>query len=270
MNIGTAKPNLATRLKHPHHLVDILDPTQSYSAAQFREDALSRIEDIVERGRIPLLVGGTMLYFKALTEGLSELPQADAATRLVIDAMAADAGWAALHAELQRIDPATAGRLDPNDAQRIQRALEVYYVTGKTMSSLLERPKEELPFEVLRIALVPSERIVLHERIAVRFEEMLEMGLIAEVRQLRADYELKPELPSMRCVGYRQTWRYLDGVYGLSTLREKGIAATRQLAKRQLTWLRAMPEMKTFDSLDEDVSNRVADWIGDRLQSESR
>lgn len=268
MNIGTAKPDLATRLKHPHHLIDIIDPTESYSAAQFRTDALSRMQDIAARGRIPLLVGGTMLYFKALTEGLSDLPQADAATRLVIDAMAADASWPALHAELQRIDPVSAGRLDPNDAQRIQRALEIYYLTGKPMSALLDGPRGSIPFELVRIALLPSERSVLHERIARRFEEMLELGLIAEVRRLRADYDLKPELPSMRCVGYRQTWRYLDGEYGLSGLREKGIAATRQLAKRQLTWLRAMPEVTHFDSLSDGLPERVADWIGNRLRAQ--
>jgi tRNA dimethylallyltransferase len=270
MNIGTAKPDLATRLKHPHHLIDIIDPTETYSAAQFREDALSGMKDIAGRGRTPLLVGGTMLYFKALIEGMSDLPRADAATRSVIDGLAAEAGWPAMHAELRRIDPPTAERLDPNDSQRIQRALEIYYLTGKRMSDQLDRPQQALPFELLRIALVPGDRAQLHERIRRRFEEMLELGLIAEVRALRAGYDLLPELPSMRCVGYRQVWQYLDGQYGLTGLREKAVAATRQLAKRQLTWLRAMPELRTFDCLAEDVAQQIGDCVGTTLTMESR
>ncbi|MGH8632265.1 MAG: tRNA (adenosine(37)-N6)-dimethylallyltransferase MiaA [Burkholderiales bacterium] len=267
MNIGTAKPDIATRLRFPHHLIDIIDPTQSYSAAQFRTDALSVMEDIAERGKIPLLAGGTMLYFKALSEGLSELPQADPATRTVIDAMAAEAGWPALHAELERVDPRTALRLDPNDSQRVQRALEVYYLTGKPMSELIEGEREQSsPFELLRIALLPEDRSRLHDRIAMRFEEMLELGLIAEVRELRSDYELSARLPSMRCVGYRQVWQYLDGKYGLSTLREKGLAATRQLAKRQLTWLRAMKDLREFDCLAEDAPEQVGDWLERELK----
>ena len=267
MNIGTAKPDLETRLKHPHHLVDIVSPSETYSAAQFRQDAMARIEDIAGRGRIPLLVGGTMLYFKALTEGLSELPQADAATRTVIDAMAAQAGWAALHAELQRIDPATAQRLDPNDSQRIQRALEIYYLTGKPMSAQLDAPQGALPFDVLRIALIPADRAQLHERIAKRFEEMLELGLIAEVRRLRAEYDLNPDLPSMRCVGYRQVWQYLEGAYGLQGLRETAVAATRQLAKRQLTWLRGMTQLQTFDCLPAGAAQQIGDWVSAKLAS---
>ena len=267
MNIGTAKPDVATRLRFPHHLIDIIDPTQSYSAAQFRADALSVMEDIVERGRIPLLAGGTLLYFKALSEGLSELPQADAATRTVIDAMAAEAGWPALHAELERVDPRTALRLDPNDSQRVQRALEIYYLTGKPMSELIEGERgQSSPFELLRVALLPGDRSPLHDRIAMRFEEMLELGLIGEVRALRSDYELSPQLPSMRCVGYRQVWEYLDGKYGLSTLREKGVAATRQLAKRQLTWLRAMKDLRAFDCLADDLPEQVCDWLGQELK----
>jgi tRNA dimethylallyltransferase len=267
MNIGTAKPDIATRLKFPHHLVDIVDPTQTYSAAQFRTDALLVMDDIVERGRIPLLAGGTMLYFKALTEGLSELPQADPATRTVIDAMAAEAGWPALHAELQRVDPRAALRLDPNDSQRVQRALEVFYLTGKPMSDLTEGAREQsLPYELLRAALLPGDRSRLHDRIEMRFEEMLELGLIAEVRELRGDYELSPELPSMRCVGYRQVWQYLDGKFGLSTLREKGIAATRQLAKRQLTWLRSFEGLREFDCLAENLPEQVGDWLEKELE----
>jgi tRNA dimethylallyltransferase len=267
MNIGTAKPDIATRLRFPHHLIDIIDPTQSYSAAQFRADALSIMADIAERGRIPLLAGGTMLYFKALSEGLSELPQADTATRTVIDAMAAEAGWPALHAELQRVDPRTAARLDPNDSQRVQRALEIYYLAGKPMSELIESERgASSPFELLRIALLPGDRSRLHERIATRFEEMLELGLIGEVRELRSEYDLHPQLPSMRCVGYRQVWEYLDGEYGLSALREKGVAATRQLAKRQLTWLRAMKDLRTFDCLAEDLPEQVGDWLEQELK----
>ncbi len=262
MNIGTAKPDVATRLRFPHHLVDIIEPTQTYSAAQFRQDALEIMADIVERGRIPLLVGGTMLYFKALREGLSDLPQADSATRTVIDAMAAEAGWAALHAELGRVDPATAARLDPNDAQRIQRALEVYYLTGRPMSALIEgRRDASLPYRMVQIALVPSDRAKLHERIEARFEDMLELGLIAEVRTLREEFELGPDLPSMRCVGYRQVWRYLEGDFGLSSLRDKAVAATRQLAKRQLTWLRVTGGLQEFDCLVEDLPERIGDWL---------
>jgi tRNA dimethylallyltransferase len=181
--------------------------------------------------------------------------------------MAAEAGWAALHAELARVDPRTASRLDPNDSQRVQRALEVYYLTGKPLSELIETGRaQSLPFELLSIALVPNDRSRLHDRIAVRFEEMLELGLISEVRELRGDYELHPELPSMRCVGYRQTWQYLEGEFGLSTLREKGIAATRQLAKRQLTWLRSMKGVREFDCLAEDLPEQVGDWIEQELK----
>lgn len=262
MNIGTAKPDLATRLKVPHHLVDLIDPTESYSAAQFREDALEAMSGIVERNHVPLLTGGTMLYFKALQDGLSDLPAADANIRVVIDAMAVEAGWPALHRELGRIDPATADRLDPNDAQRIQRAMEIFYLAGKPMSELMTaRRSASLPFRLIPIALIPGNRAALHQRIAVRFEEMLELGLINEVRALREEYELNASLPSMRCVGYRQTWQYLDGEFGLGMLRDKAVAATRQLAKRQLTWLRAMQGLNTFDCLAEDLHEQVGRWL---------
>ena len=262
MNIGTAKPDLATRLKVPHHLVDLIDPTESYSAAQFREDALEAMNGIVERNHVPLLTGGTMLYFKALQDGLSELPAADANIRVVIDAMAVEAGWPALHRELGRIDPATADRLDPNDAQRIQRAMEIFYLAGKPMSELTTaRRGASLPFRLIPIALIPGNRSALHQRIAVRFEEMLERGLINEVRALREEYELNASLPSMRCVGYRQTWQYLNGEFGLGMLRDKAVAATRQLAKRQLTWLRAMQGLNTFDCLAEDLHEQVGRWL---------
>ena len=259
MNIGTAKPDLATRLRTPHHLIDVIEPNERYSAARFREDALDRMHHIAASDRVPLLVGGTMLYFKALREGLSDLPEADAETRLVLDAMAAESGWPALHRELQRIDPRTAARLDPNDSQRIQRAMEIFYLTGKPMSELIaERGPADLPYTLIPLALVPGDRQQLHDRIAARFEEMLELGLINEVRHLREEYVLKPDLPSMRCVGYRQVWQYLEGETTLAGLREKAVAATRQLAKRQLTWLRAMPGVTTFDCLAEDLAEQVA------------
>jgi tRNA dimethylallyltransferase len=262
MDIGTAKPDLATRLKVPHHLIDIIDPTENYSTAQFCDDALEAMRDIVERNHVPLLTGGTMLYFKALQEGLSDLPAADADTRMVIDAMAVEAGWPAIHRELERIDPATAERLDPNDAQRIQRAMEIFYLTGKPMSELIAAGRSaSLPYRLIPIALIPEDRAALHQRIAARFEEMLELGLINEVRALREEYDLKPSLPSMRCVGYRQAWQYLDGEFGLGALREKAIAATRQLAKRQLTWLRSMEGVTTFNCFAEDLPARVGEWL---------
>ncbi|HKB82452.1 MAG TPA: tRNA (adenosine(37)-N6)-dimethylallyltransferase MiaA [Burkholderiales bacterium] len=267
MDIGTAKPDLDSRLKVRHHLIDVIEPTENYSAAQFRVDALEIMADIVERGRVPLLTGGTMLYFKALREGLSELPAANEDTRLVIDAMAADVGWPAIHRELERIDPVTSQRLDPNDSQRIQRAMEIFYLTGKPMSELIAAGKPvELPYRLISLALVPGKRGVLHQRIADRFEFMLELGLINEVRELREDYDLKPDLPSMRCVGYRQVWQYLDGEYGLGVLREKAVAATRQLAKRQLTWLRATRDVRQFDCLAGDLQEQVEAWLAEQLE----
>ncbi len=267
MNIGTAKPDVPTRLRYPHHLIDIIDPTESYSAAQFHDDAAELMSDIAERGRIPLLVGGTMLYFRALREGLSELPSADEATRSAIEMMAEEAGWPALHAELERIDPRAAERIDSNDVQRIQRALEVHYLTGRTMSELIaESSQQALPYRLIEIALLPSNRAKLHERIAARFEEMLELGLLSEVRELREEFAVTADMPSMRCVGYRQVWQYLEGEYGLTTLREKGIAATRQLAKRQLTWLRSMQGLLEFDCLLDDLAERVHEGIAAQLE----
>lgn len=266
MNIGTAKPDQSTRLRYPHHLIDIIDPTESYSAAQFRDDAWQLMADIAGRGRIPLLVGGTMLYFKALREGLSDLPSADQAMRQVIEMMAQEAGWPALHAELERIDPQAAERIDVNDVQRIQRALEVHYLTGKTLSELIaERPQQQLPYRLIEVALLPSDRAVLHERIATRFEDMLELGLLSEVRQLREAYALTAQMPSMRCVGYRQVWQYLEGEFGLAALREKATAATRQLAKRQLTWLRSMNDVLEFDCLADDLPQQVRESLAVRL-----
>ena len=267
MDIGTAKPDTDTRLQVRHHLIDIIDPTENYSAAQFHDDALEIMAAIVARGRVPLLTGGTMLYFKALREGLSDLPAANQDTRLVIEAMAADVSWPAIHRELERIDPATAQRLDPNDSQRIQRAMEIFYLTGKPMSELIVAAKPaELPYRLISLALVPGERGVLHQRIADRFELMLELGLINEVRELRENYDLKPDLPSMRCVGYRQIWQYLDGEYGLGVLREKAVAATRQLAKRQLTWLRATKDVREFDCLAGDLQEQIEAWLPEQLE----
>lgn len=268
MDIGTAKPDAELLRRVPHHLIDLVDPGETYSAARFRDDALTAMREITERGRIPLLAGGTMLYFQALTRGLSELPEADAAIRLVIDTMAQEQGWPALHRELARVDPETAARLEPNDAQRIQRALEVYYVTHKPLSELIRKPRAVyFPYMPIRVALLPADRAGLHVRIAQRFEEMLELGLIGEVRRLRARYALDPGTPAMRCVGYRQVWQYLDGDFGLAALRAKGIAATRQLAKRQLTWLRAMKDVKAFDCLAEDVSAAVLDYVQHELNA---
>src|SRR3989442_14807548 len=242
MDVGTAKPSPSERGAAPHHLIDIIDPTQTYSAARFRADALRLVNEIAARERVPLLVGGTMLYFKALREGLSELPESDAGVRAELDAEAAARGWPALHAELARVDPQTAARLKPTDAQRIQRALEVWHLAGSPLSALQGRRarSRDALGPTLRIALVPSDRACLHEAIARRFDAMLAAGLVDEVSGLRRRYALTPDLPSMRCVGYRQAWSYLEGEIDRATLRARGVAATRQLAKRQFTWLRAM------------------------------
>jgi len=262
MDIGTAKPSTPERDRVPHHLLDIVEPHESYSAARFRDDAAALMREITERGKIPLLVGGTMLYFKALTEGLNELPEADPTIRLVISTMADEKSWPGLHAELARVDPAAAQRIQPNDAQRIQRALEVFYVAGKPMSELLARPKYVyLPYRMASLALAAKPRETLYQRIAERFEVMLELGLISEVRKLRRTYSLEPDMPSMRCVGYRQVWSYLDGEYGLPTLREKAITATRQLAKRQMTWLRGTPNLTWFDCMREDLVEAASDHL---------
>ncbi len=266
MDIGTAKPDAATQAAAPHHLIDLIDPTESYSAARFRADALALMAEIAARGRIPLLAGGTMLYFKALRQGLNELPEADPALRAELDAEAAERGWPALHAELARVDPATAARLQPNDAQRIQRALEVYRLTGEPMAEILKREvAADLPYRVLPLALLPSDRAALHRRIAERFDAMLEQGFIEEVQALRQRYLLSLELPSMRCVGYRQAWQYLDGEFGRAALREKGVAATRQLAKRQLTWLRAMTDIQAFDCLAPRLAEDVLAYLRNAL-----
>jgi tRNA dimethylallyltransferase len=249
MDIGTAKPSLAERDRVRHHLVDLIEPTQSYSAGRFRADCVRAIVEILGRGKIPLLVGGTMLYYKALAQGIDALPQADPGLRARIDARAARHGWPALHAELARVDPATAARLSPNDAQRIQRALEVRELTGRPLSEQQRGAPASLPFALKAYALMPQDRAELHRRIAARFEHMLAEGLVEEVEGLRNRYSLRPGLPSMRCVGYRQVWGYLEGEYGKAELRDKGIAATRQLAKRQLTWLRSLPGIEPASAL---------------------
>jgi len=257
MDIGTAKPSAEELASVPHHLIDIIDPLDAYSVMQFREDAIRLVAEIHTRGKLPLLVGGTMMYFKGLVDGLDDLPAADAEVRARIDAEAARIGWPGMHAKLATLDPVTAARLAPNDAQRINRALEIIELSGKPMSELLaRREKTALPFDLLSFALEPSDRAVLHRRIAQRFDQMLgsrdDSGIVAEVARLRARGDLHPNLPSMRCVGYRQSWEYLDGVYDRKQLRENGIVATRQLAKRQLTWLRSMPERIVIDCLEPD------------------
>jgi tRNA dimethylallyltransferase len=267
MDVGTAKPGAEERRAVPHHLIDIVDPTEAYSAARFRDDAVRLVTEIGARGRVALLAGGTMLYFKALREGLSDLPAADPGVRLVIDTMAQESGWPALHEELARVDPGTAQRIEPGDAQRIQRALEVFYLTGEPLSAHIARGRSAAPpYRLIALALEPAERSALHERIAARFETMLELGLIGEVRRLRETYDLNPSLPAMRAVGYRQVWQYLDGEIGLARLREKGVAATRQLAKRQLTWLRAMPDATRFDCLADDLADQVAAFLAAQLE----
>ena len=257
MDIGTAKPSSEELASVPHHLIDIIDPLEAYSVAQFRADAIRLVGEIQARGALPLLVGGTMMYFKGLVDGLDDLPGADPALRAALDLEAARIGWPGMHARLRELDPVTADRLAPNDAQRINRALEIIALSGQPMSALLaKRTKPELPFELVSFGLETDERAVLHKRIALRFDQMLgqrdDTGLVAEVARLRARGDLSPTLPSIRCVGYRQTWDYLDGKFNRTTLREQGIIATRQLAKRQVTWLRAMPDRIVIDCLGAD------------------
>jgi tRNA dimethylallyltransferase len=266
MNIGTAKPDAATLARAPHHLLDIRDPTEVYSAAAFCADARRLMADIVARGRVPLLVGGTMLYFRALLQGLDDLPRADAALRKQLEAEAAARGWPALHADLSNLDPVTAARLAPNDSQRIGRALEIVRLTGTPMSALLDRAQSELPYRVLQLALIPSDRAVLHQRIADRFDAMLAEGLLDELAGLRQRYALKPDLPAMRAVGYRQAWAYLEGEITERELREQGIAATRQLAKRQLTWLRSWPDAVELDCLAEDLEAQATALVARHLK----
>ncbi|HET7097741.1 MAG TPA: tRNA (adenosine(37)-N6)-dimethylallyltransferase MiaA [Casimicrobiaceae bacterium] len=261
MDIGTAKPDRATRALVPHHLIDIVEPTESYSAARFRSDAIRAIAGIRSRGAMPIVVGGTMLYFKALTEGLSALPAADPVLRAQISERAKASGWPALHAELARIDPRTAARLEPTDAQRIQRALEVCALAGRPLSELQgAREAHDALGPSIAVAIVPGDRAALHARIAQRFDAMLEAGLVAELAALRERHDLTADLPSMRCVGYRQAWEFLDGQIDAPRLRARGIAATRQLAKRQYTWLRAT-KATVFDPAQPDLVDAVAAFL---------
>ncbi len=264
MNVGTAKPTAAERAAVPHHLIDIIDPTDAYSAARFRADTLRLLQEICARGRTPLLVGGTMLYFKTLREGLSDLPAADPALRAALELEATRHGWPHMHARLAEVDPPTAARLKPTDAQRIQRALEVHQLTGKPLSSLQQRSGAalELPVRLSSIALLPSDRARLHQRIAARFDAMLAAGLVDELKELKKTYNLHADMAAMRCVGYRQAWDYLAGDHNHAVLRDKGVFATRQLAKRQLTWLRAMPGLQQFDCLALDLDQQVFGYLG--------
>lgn len=251
MDIGTAKPTPAELALAPHRLIDILDPKESYSAMNFREDALKEMAEISASGRIPLLVGGTMLYYKALLEGLSPLPSADPIIRAEIEEKAAKIGWAGMHQELLAIDPVAGARINPNDSQRINRALEVFYITGKTMTELTAEKGEALPYRLLQFAIAPQDRAILHERIALRFQKMMDLGFEEEVKRLFLREDLHIDLPSIRCVGYRQMWEYLQGDISLDEAIYKGICATRQLAKRQITWLRGWKDEITWlDSLN--------------------
>jgi len=258
MDIGTAKPDADTLQRAPHFLIDIRDPSEAYSAAEFVSDASRLITEIHARGNIPLLCGGTMLYFRAVTEGLSELPKADESIRQALIDEAKEKGWQVMHAGLQEIDPQAAARIHPNDPQRIQRALEIYRITGISMSDWLEQNKPEgLAYRFIKQVVSPQDRSVLHQRIEQRFDQMLSQGLVEEVEKLRARGDLDLDKPSMRSVGYRQIWQYLDGEYSLEEARLKGIYATRQLAKRQLTWLRAVQGAQWFDPLNSSNIERL-------------
>lgn len=262
MDIGTAKPDVVERAAIHHHLIDIIDPTEVYSAARFRDDALQLISGIHAKGRLPMLVGGTMLYFKALREGLSNLPGANSAIRAEIDAEAALRGWPALHSDLSKIDPVAGARIKTNDTQRIQRALEIYRITGTSMSNLIEEVQEtETPFEALCMALIPADRSLLHQRIADRMRNMLRTGLVEELRELKRKFDLTAEMPSMRCVGYRQAWAHLNGDLDEQEMLDRSIYATRQLAKRQLTWIRSTPELELMEFMDPALTKKAGALI---------
>ncbi|MCG3730954.1 tRNA (adenosine(37)-N6)-dimethylallyltransferase MiaA [Vibrio cincinnatiensis] len=263
MDIGTAKPSAEELAQAPHRLIDILDPREAYSVADFRQDALCEMKAIAREGKIPLLVGGTMLYYKALLEGLSPLPAADPHIRQEIELQAQKRGWEELHAELQQIDPISAARIHPNDPQRLSRALEVYRISGKTLTELTKTKGDPIPFRIKQFAIAPKDRAELHRRIELRFEKMVQSGFEEEVKALYARNDLHPDLPSIRCVGYRQMWEYLDGKSSLDEAIFRGVCATRQLAKRQITWLRSWDDLTWLDSEHVDqaletLSNAIA------------
>ncbi len=269
LDIGSAKPSKEELAKAPHRLIDVVDPLDAYSAARFREDALKEMASIIAAGRIPLLVGGTMLYFRALLEGLSELPSSDEATRKKIEQQAKEMGWKKMHQRLAEVDAEAAERIHPNDPQRISRALEVYEMSGKPMSQLQKEQKAEpLPYKLLKLALIPSDRALLHQRIEKRFALMLEHGLVEEVKALQERGDLHPDLPAIRAVGYRQVWDYLDGRIDYTEMQERGVIATRQLAKRQFTWLRSEKDLTIYDSsryselhIQENVLKTVKEYL---------
>lgn len=273
MDIGTAKPSKAQLAEYPHRLIDILDPAQSYSAADFRSDALAAMAEITARGNIPLLVGGTMLYFKALLHGLADMPAADAQVRAQLEADAQAYGWQSLHDQLAVVNPVSAARIHPNDPQRLIRALEVYRVSGMSMTAHREQQtaqsteaaasgRQQLPYTVANLAIAPADRKVLHQRIALRFEQMLDQGFLDEVLALRSRGDLHSGLPSIRAVGYRQVWDHLDGKLTRDEMQERGIIATRQLAKRQFTWLRSWEDLHWLDSLASDNLSRALKYLG--------
>jgi tRNA dimethylallyltransferase len=257
MDIGTAKPNAAELIKAPHRLINILDPSQRYSVAEFRKDALLAMQDITARGKIPLLVGGTMMYYKALIDGLSPLPESDQSVRKAIEAKADELGWDKLHQQLAQIDPTSAKRIHPNDPQRLIRAIEVYQLTDRSMTEWMSTKSEPIPYNIKQFCIAPNDRKELHQRISQRFQLMLDTGFQAEVEKLKNRGDLHLNLPSIRCVGYRQMWQYLDGDYDFNEMFEKSVAATRQLAKRQLTWLRGWEDVHKLDTFSPDNLMKV-------------
>jgi tRNA dimethylallyltransferase len=268
MDIGTAKPDRETLQRAPHRLIDILDPAESYSAARFRADALREMEEITRSGRIPLLVGGTMLYYRALEYGLSDLPQKDEEVRKRLDEEARTLGLEAMHRRLSQVDPVSAARIHPNDPQRLLRALEVHAITGEPMSRLWERDSgEQLPFRLIKLALAPGDRSLLHERIEQRFRQMITHGLVEEVERLHARGDLNPDLPSIRCVGYRQVWGYIEGEWDYNTMVERGITATRQFAKRQFTWLRSERNVEWFEATNRKLVENALKFLDDNAIS---
>lgn len=263
MDIGTAKPDAATLAIAPHRLINIIDPAQSYSAADFRTDALAHMAEITAAGKVPLLVGGTMMYFKFLRDGAAQLPSSVPEVRERLLAEGTEHGWPYLHERLAEVDPESAQRLNPMDSQRLMRALEVYELSGKTLSQFwAEQEQQALPYTVTSLAVCPKDRAVLHERIALRFDQMLAQGFIEEVQKLYQRTDLNLNLPSIRCVGYRQAWEYLDGKYSYEEMRERGIIATRQLAKRQITWLRSWPDLHWLDSEDTNILEATLKILG--------